>query len=72
MILKLLLIIFIAFIFKTGLINKIGTNTKFNSKNIYVHNITDNKEVFKLRASEKVSPASLTKLMTVYTALNKI
>lgn len=44
----------------------------YNSRNIYVYNLTDNEEVITLNADEKVYPASLVKIMTTYVALKNI
>ena len=44
----------------------------FQSKSIYVYNLTDNCEVKNLNADAQLPPASLTKIMTVYTALQYI
>lgn len=44
----------------------------FESKNIYVYNITDEKEVLNINGEEKVAPASLTKIMTVIASLENI
>ncbi|MDD6920073.1 MAG: serine hydrolase [Eubacteriales bacterium] len=42
---------------------------KYNSKSIYVYNLTDKKEELSLNATEKRAPASLTKIMTTFVAL---
>lgn len=44
----------------------------YYSSHIYVYNITDGKEVLAIKEKEKVAPASLTKMMTVWLALDKI
>lgn len=44
----------------------------FQSKSIYIYNLTDNCEVKNLNADAQLPPASLTKIMTVYTALQYI
>lgn len=44
----------------------------YNSKNIYIYNITDEKEVASLNANKKCYPASLVKIMTAYVALQNI
>lgn len=45
---------------------------KFNSKAIYVYNLTDDKEVLAVNENEKLPMASLTKMMTVLVSLEKI
>lgn len=45
---------------------------KLSSKNVYVYNLTNEKEEFSLNGDERVSPASLTKMMTVLVSLEKI
>ncbi|WP_180946931.1 serine hydrolase [Peptostreptococcus faecalis] len=47
-------------------------SNKFNSKNIYVYNLTDNEEILDINANEKVPLASLTKIMTTYVVLDNI
>ncbi|WP_099321309.1 D-alanyl-D-alanine carboxypeptidase family protein [Anaerococcus sp. Marseille-P3625] len=49
--------------------NKLG---KFNSKALYVYNLTDDKEVLAVNENEKLPMASLTKMMTVLVSLEKI
>lgn len=44
----------------------------FQSKSIYIYNLTDNCEVKNLNADAQLPPASLTKIMTVHTALQHI
>lgn len=44
----------------------------YNSKSIYVYNVTDDKEVLGINENKKMPPASLTKIMTVNVALEKI
>lgn len=44
----------------------------YNSKSIYVYNVTDDKEVLGINENKKMPPASLTKIMTVNIALEKI
>ncbi|QQK08901.1 D-alanyl-D-alanine carboxypeptidase family protein [Miniphocaeibacter halophilus] len=76
---KILLIIGIFLIIITSLILNFNvfSNNKFEdltfeSKNIYVYNITDEKEVLNINGEEKVAPASLTKIMTVITSIENI
>ena len=57
--------------------SKIINKNKFDKLNlksdcIYVYSIDDEKEIFSKNPDKKVYPASLTKMMTVYTALGKI
>ena len=44
----------------------------YKSKSIYVYNVTDDKEVLGINENKKMPPASLTKIMTVNIALEKI
>ncbi|HHX69045.1 MAG: serine hydrolase [Miniphocaeibacter sp.] len=77
---KILLIIGIFLIVITALIlvyfgifkNNKFKDLTFESKNIYVYNITDEKEVLNINGEEKVAPASLTKIMTVIASLENI
>lgn len=48
---------------------KYNSESMYNSESIYVYNLTEDKEEFNLNATEKRSPASLVKIMTVYVAL---
>lgn len=52
--------------------NKLSFFSDYTSKNIYVYNLTKEKMVLSKKANEKVSPASLTKIMTARLALDKI
>lgn len=45
---------------------------QFKAKNIYVYNLSDDKQVFAKNENARVAPASLTKIMTTYTALQHI
>lgn len=45
---------------------------KYNSKAIYVYNLTDNRKVTAYNEDQKLPMASLTKMMTVYVGLEKI
>lgn len=77
---KILLIIGIFLIVITALIlvyfgifkNNKFKDLTFESKNIYVYNITDEKEILNINGEEKVAPASLTKIMTVIASLENI
>lgn len=77
---KILLVIGIFLIVITALIlvyfgifkNNKFKDLTFESKNIYVYNITDEKEVLNINGEEKVAPASLTKIMTVIASLENI
>lgn len=44
----------------------------YESQNIYVYNLTDGEVVFEKNSRERVAPASLTKIMTVYAALRRL
>ncbi|MGY3725040.1 D-alanyl-D-alanine carboxypeptidase (penicillin-binding protein 5/6) [Granulicatella balaenopterae] len=44
-------------------------SSKYHAESIYVYNLTDHKEVKSLNENQKRKPASLVKIMTVYTAL---
>lgn len=63
--------IIIVFTF-SGMQNKRLNKLEFESKNISVYNITKDKEVFNLEENKQVPPASLTKIMTVITAIENI
>lgn len=74
---KFSMLIFIAFIFlgiyfsiKFALIGE--KKLDLSSKNVYLYNLTDDKEEFKFLADKKVAPASLTKIMTTIVALEHI
>ena len=47
-------------------------SSKFNSKHIYVYDLTHNKEILNFDGGKKCAPASLVKLMTIYTSLAHI
>lgn len=67
----LLIVVGICFIFKIVNANKLDKLT-FNADCIYVYSIDDEKEIFSKNPDKKVYPASLTKMMTVYTAVGEI
>ncbi|MCI6000867.1 MAG: D-alanyl-D-alanine carboxypeptidase, partial [Finegoldia magna] len=67
----LLIVVGVFFIFKVVNENKFD-NLSFNADCIYVYSIDDDKEIFSKNPEKKVYPASLTKMMTVYTAIGKI
>ena len=75
MILKLLLIVTIVGIIwyiKPHFLLQHKNSSNYHAESIYVYNLTDHKEVMSLNAEQQRSPASLVKLMTVYTALQYI
>ena len=67
----LLVVVGLCIIFKIANENKFD-KLSFNADCIYVYSIDDEKEIFSKNPDKKVYPASLTKMMTVYTALGKI
>ncbi|MDU3193511.1 MAG: serine hydrolase, partial [Finegoldia magna] len=67
----LLVVVGLCFIFKIANANKFD-KLSFNADSIYVYSIDDEKEIFSKNPDKKVYPASLTKMMTVHTALGEI
>lgn len=67
----LLVVVGLYFIFKVANANKFD-KLSFNADCIYVYSIDDEKEIFSKNPDKKVYPASLTKMMTVYTAVGEI
>ena len=67
----LLIVVGVFFIFKFANENRFD-KLSFNADCIYVYSIDDEKEIFSKNPDKKVYPASLTKMMTVYTAIGKI
>lgn len=67
----LLVVVGLYFIFKVANANKFD-KLSFNADCIYVYSIDDEKEIFSKNSDKKVYPASLTKMMTVYTAVGEI
>lgn len=67
----MLVVVGLCIIFKIANENKFD-KLSFNANCIYVYSIDDEKEIFSKNPDKKVYPASLTKMMTVYTALGKI
>lgn len=46
--------------------------SNYNSKNIYVYNMTDDQEILGINENQRIYPASLTKIMTTNVALDAI
>lgn len=69
-----IIVIIIAIIIIKKIANPIDMfrSSNYNSKSIYVYNITDDKEVLGINENKRLYPASLTKIMTVTVALNCI
>lgn len=70
----LIIVIFIALIIINNFVNPIDIIrlSNYNSKCIYVYNITDDKEILGINENKRLFPASLTKIMTVTVALDYI
>lgn len=69
-----IIVVIMAIIFIKKNVNPIDNIrlSNYNSKSIYVYNITDDKEVLGINENKRLYPASLTKLMTVTVALDDI
>lgn len=67
-----LLIIASLFLYKFFICTNNLDKLELSSKNVYVYNLTDNKELLNINGDERVPPASLTKMMTVLVSLENI
>lgn len=68
----ILLIIGVSFSIKFALFGEKINKEELHSKNFYVYNITDDKVELNINEKDRVPPASLTKIMTVWISLKNI